>query len=303
MIAITAEESLARATLVPRSGQFQKGAQDGLIDRIEYTLGALVDDFVSAPSRAGLFEVGAVAEVVMLGRDLPSGRRFAQLLGKAARRWSEDGLFEDVCFSEAHLTHHAMLLLQFAGPVRSDVLKALSSHALIGRSEWPTLTQLCINTLLAQYDIDLPFPETEIADLTAGIDKRCLRAESTEYDLALLLTTAQLLHDRQIAPSGLQLMAGVPRILPRVLLVQALRAGNWNWASVLAFLCHRVFGLPSYLDQALRGALDELPTTLEYFDLPKGIRDQSEYFSRSVRALRLRSAAALAMYLDCGHKE
>lgn len=280
--------------------QIQSGTQESLIAQIERGLSCLVDDFVSAPSRAGLFEIGTVAEVVVLGRDQPSGQRFARLIGKAGRSWSEHGMFEDVCFSEVHLMHHTLLLLQFTEDVRAEVLQALSSQAMIGRSEWPTLTQLCINTLLHQYKIELPFPETEIADLAAGIDKRCLRAQSGEYDLALLLTMAHLLQDRQITRLRPLLLAGMPRILPRVLLVQALRAGNWNWAPVLAFLCRKAFGLPGYLDQTLRRSFRDVPIALDHFDLPKAIREQSEYFSRSVRALRLRSAAALAMYLDGG---
>ena len=299
MTAVIVEEPPAKSAAFTKDGRIRENAKEALVGQIERELSILLEDFNSAPSRAGMFEVGTVAEVVILGRDLPSGQRLARLIGKAGRRWMDRGLFEDVCFSEAQLMYHTMLLFQLTGQVPCDILQALSDKGMIGRSEWPVLTQLCIATMLNQSGVQLPLPETETADLTACIDKRCLRAQSGEYDLALLLTTAQLLQDRQIARLRPSLLTGVPRILPRVLLVQALRAGNWNWVSVLSFLCRRSFGLPDYLDQALRCALSEIPATSENFDLPKDICEQSEHFSRSVRALRLRGTAALAMYMDC----
>lgn len=298
MTTLAVGNSLAQEVIV-KSGRVREDAWEALSDLIEREMSLLLEDFISAPSRAGLFEVGTLAEVVILGRDLPSGRRFATLIGNAGLRWIESGLFEDVCFAEAQLMHHTMLLLHLAGTVPPEVLQALSNQGMIARSEWPVLTQLCSATLLNQLGVHVPLPETETADFTAWIDKRCLRAQSSEYDLALLLTAAQLLQDEAVARSRPTLTTHAPRILPRVLLVQSLRAGNWNWASVLLFLCRRSFGLPVYLDEASREALREVPATLNHFDLPKDIHKQSDHFSRSVRALRLRSAAALAMYMDC----
>lgn len=295
-------ESFAPAPVNAASSCAHGTMRGTLLEQIERELEVILDDFDSAPSRTSLFEVGTVAEVVILGRDLPTGQRLARVIGQAGRRWIERGLFEDVCFSEAQLTHHTMLLLVLSAPVPSEVLQALSDQRMIGRSEWPVLTQLCIGTMLNQAGINLALPEADIEDLTACIDKRCLRAQSGEYDLALLLTAAQLLQDDSLARLRPSLRAAAPHVLPRVLAVQALRAGNWNWLAVLAFLCRRSFGLPDYLDQALQHALSDVPTSWDQFDLPKDIREQSEHFSRSVRALRLRSAAALALYLDCCQK-
>jgi|SRR5262245_29389696 len=281
-------------------GAIDRTAYEGLITDLERQLQNVLDDFSAAPSRDYLFEVGAIAEVAVLGQDLPSGERLTALMRQAAADWSRRGLLEEVCFSETLLTYHTAILLLLAGPVDCSVFRRLSDAAMIGRSEWPALTQLHISALFRKCGIDSTLPGSELADFTLRIDKRCLRARSDEYDLTLLLTVAHLMQLSETGGMSSHIPCGKPRVLPHLLLTQALRGRNLNWLPILVFLCRRFFGLPRDIGKAARVMLGEVAATPGSFDPPPAnFRREMEYFSRSARSLRIRSATAFAFYLDC----
>ncbi|MBO0724797.1 MAG: hypothetical protein J2P52_04275 [Blastocatellia bacterium] len=281
------------------SGAVNRPAYEALTGDIERQLQNVLDDFNAAPSRDYLFEAGAIAEIAILGRDLPSGRRLAAPIGKAAADWARRGLLEEVCFSETLMTYHASILLLLAGEVDWSVLQRLSDAGMIGRSEWPVLTQLYISATFRKCGIVSAIPGSELADFTARIDKRCLRASSTEYDLALLLMVAQLAQLGETDGMSSAVPYGKPRLMPQLLLTQALRWRNLNWLPVLVFLCRRFFSLSPAIEEAARRTLGEVAATPGSFDThPDDLRRETEYFSRTARSLRIRSATAFAFYLD-----
>ena len=294
-----AETASCELTLFTRDGEARAAAHELLAAQLEEQLSTVLGDFEAAPSRAGLLELGTIAEVLVLGRDLPTGRRLASSVGAAAARWSQSGILESLCFTEAQLTYHIALLLLFAGGQPRDVLQALCDRGLIGRSEWPLLTQLSVSAMFFQCGLETILPKAEHADLTVRLDKRCLRAKSNEYDLSLLLTVAQLIDLRRIEQLRTLVPPGTPGMLPRLLLTQALRAGNWNWVAVLAFLCHRFFGLPEHLEHATRLALSRVDASPESLGLPPDdISRDTDYFERPVRGLRIRSGVGLALFIE-----
>jgi hypothetical protein len=264
---------------------------------LEIQLNAILNDFESAPSRAGLFEVGVIAEVVTLARDLPSARVFVKLLGAASTRWAQSGLLEDLCFCESKLIYFSALLLSLTEQAPLEVFSVLSRHGLIGRSEYGGLTQLFISAMLSCRDENPILPQLELASLTINIDKRCLQSRTNELDLSSLMIAAQLI---QLRKGRLRPLLGLstPGIFPNVLLVQAIRNKNWNSVSLLSFLCRYIFSMPDYLNQTSRAACITLIQHPESF-LPSMnvIHDEITLHERTARSLKLRSAIALLLYI------
>src|ERR1700683_2128733 len=61
----------------------------------------LLDSFAAAPTCSGLFDVGAVAEMVALGDAVPGIEGLRSAVCDAAARWLQSGVIEDLCFSRA----------------------------------------------------------------------------------------------------------------------------------------------------------------------------------------------------------
>ncbi len=258
----------------------------------------LLDGFEAAPSRSGLFDVGAVAEIVALGGVVPGIERIRKPVCNAAARWLRSGILEEFYFSRVELAYYTALLAYLAqrGETYSaadmSVIKRLCEGRLIGRSEMPVLTQRLIAAYLTRCGIDADFGDLGERDLARMIDKRVLRGRSDEYDILVVIMCAQLLH---LEP---QLARTRPSLYPQALLVQAIRSSNVNWLPVLAFLCANWFALEEGLrSAALACMLQNLPARGELLPAPQAAVIDSEYIGRAGRGLRIRSTLALAFSL------
>lgn len=258
----------------------------------------LLAEFEEAPSRSGLFDVGAVAEVVVLGNDIPQVAEVRQAVCDGAARWLRSGLLEDLCVSRVELMCHGALLCYLAQqsesfrPCEMTIMKRLCEGRIIGRSEMPVLTQQLVAAYLTNCGISADFGDLGHRDFSRMIDKRALRARSDEYDLIVLLMCAQLLH-LGACPKD----AG-PTLYPRLLLTQAIRSQNANWLPVLTLLCDRFFQLDGGLrEAALAAMLQNLPADGELLPAPQGVGVDNEFIGRAGRGLRIRSTVALLFSL------
>jgi hypothetical protein len=264
----------------------------------EAEISRLLDGFEAAPTCTGLFDVGAVAEMVVLGYAVPGIEPLRNIVSGAAARWLRSGVLEDFCFSRVELSCYTAMLACLAqrsdtySPGDMAVMKRLCEGRLIGRSEMPVLTQRLTAAYLTRCGIDADFGDLGRRDLAGMIDRRVLRARSDEYDLLNVIMCAQLLHLEPHAPHSR------PSLFPHALLVQAIRSGNANWAPVLAYLCANWFSLKDGLRSAsLRCLLENLPARGELLPAPRGAVIDSEYIGRAGRGLRIRSTLALAFSL------
>ena len=258
----------------------------------------LLDGFEAAPTCSGLFDVGAVAEIVALGDAVPGIEGLRGAVCDAAARWLKSGVLEDLCFSRMELSYYTALMAYLArrggGYEAGDmsVMKSLCEGRLIGRSEMPVLTQRLTAAYLTRCGIDADFGDLGQRDLARMIDKRVLRARSDEYDVLVVIMCAQLLH---LEPDSFH---SRPASYPQALLVQAIRSANINWLPVLAFVCEHWFSLQDGLRRAaLECLLQNLPAPGELLPAPQGAVIDSEYIGRAGRGLRIRSTIALAFSL------
>ena len=170
-----------------------------LVVTCQAELGRLLSGFEAAPSSSGLFDIGAVAEIAVLGDGVPEIEPIRQILCDSAARWLRSGVLEDLCFPRVELTYTAALLAYLAqrsrgfSPGDMAVMKRLCEGGLIGRSEVPVLTQRLIAAYLTRCGIETDFGDLGRRDLMKMIDKRVLRVRSDEYDLLVVLMCAQLL--------------------------------------------------------------------------------------------------------------
>lgn len=259
----------------------------------------LIREFDSNPSRSAFYDIGAVAEVLVLCVEIPAAESLLQLLRDASARWLKSGLFEDLLIARAEFAYHIAMLCYLAQDARSwnpadmDVIRDLYNGRMITRSEMPLLRQRLIIAYLAQCGLQTYSGQPESRDLERSINRRGLRARYDEFDLQVLLMCAQLL---QLKGSEVQ---EVPRTYPQVLLVQAMRSENRNWAPVLTLLCSRFFeARESLLHAALQSMQDLIPSPGQLLPPPPTSHLDSEYISRTERGLRLRSTIALALTLD-----
>ena len=267
-----------------------------LVVTCQAELGRLLSGFEAAPSSSGLFDIGAVAEIAVLGDGVPEIEPIRQILCDSAARWLRSGVLEDLCFPRVELTYTAALLAYLAqrsrgfSPGDMAVMKRLCEGGLIGRSEVPVLTQRLIAAYLTRCGIETDFGDLGRRDLMKMIDKRVLRVRSDEYDLLVVLMCAQLLRMEEQVQR--------PAIYPQVLLVQAIRSGNANWLPVLAFVCAQSFSLDEDIRKAaLESILERMPARGELLPAPRGVGIDSEYIGRAERGLRIRSTAALILSL------
>jgi hypothetical protein len=258
----------------------------------------LVADFEAAPTCSGLFDIGAVAELLVLGDSIPEAEPLRQLVCGGASRWLRTDILEDLCFSRTELTYYVALLAYMAQ--RSNVnfaadmtmMRRLCEARLIGRSEMPVMTQHLTAAYLARCGVETDFGDLGRRDLVRMIDKRVLRLRSDEYDVLAVLMLAQLL---RLDPG---LVGRRPTLYPQVLLVQAIRSGNANWLPVLAFVCTRWFSLDHRLrNTALRALLENLPAQGELLPAPKASGIECEYIGKARHGLRIRSTIALVFSL------
>ncbi len=259
---------------------------------------ALADDFQVVPTSSGLFDVGAVAELVVLGDVAPEAQPLCQLLGEAAATWLRSGVLEDLCFSRVEFTYYVALLAYLAQRSHAHsipdmtVMKRLCQARLIGRSEMPVMTQQLTAAYLTRCGVETDFGDLGRRDLIRMIDKRVLRLRADEYDVLALLMFAQLL---RLDPGS---VGRRPVLYPQVLLVQAIRSRNANWLPVLAFLCAHFLQLEHGLrDVALQSLLEYLPARGELLPAPKASGREEEYVGTAGRGLRIRSTIALLLSL------
>ena len=258
----------------------------------------LLASFEAAPSCSGLFDVGAVAEILALGDVVPGAERICKPVCDAAARWLNRGILEDLCFWRVELSYYAALLACLAqggesySPDDMTVMKRLSEGRLIGRSEMPVLTQRLTAAYLSRCGSNADFGDLGQRDLARMIDKRVLRGRSDEYDLLVVIMCAQLLH---LEPHSFHTR---PSLYPQTMLMQAIRSVNVNWLPVLAFVCDHWFSLENGLrDAAAECILQNLPAAGELLPAPQGAVIDSEYIGRAARGLRIRSTIALAFSL------
>jgi hypothetical protein len=258
----------------------------------------LLDGFEAAPTCSGLFDVGAVAEIVALGDAVPGIEGLRSAVCDAAARWLKSGVIEDLCYLRVELSYYTALMSYLAqrgsGYKAGDmsVMKRLCEGRLIGRSEMPVLTQRLTAAYLTRCGIDADFGDLGQRDLARMIDKRVLRARSDEYDVLVVIMCAQLLH---LEPDSFH---SRPASYPHAMLVQAIRSANINWLPVLAFVCEHWFSLQDGLRRAaLECLLQNLPAPGELLPAPQGAVIDSEYIGRAGRGLRIRSTIALAFSL------
>lgn len=261
-------------------------------------LGRLLSDFEEAPSSKSLFEIGAVAELLVLAEELPCSEPLLQMLCDGAAKWLRSGILEELSFSRVELGCHAALLLYLAqrgrgySPADMATMRRLCEGRLFGRSEMPVLNQQLMAAYLSRCGVDRDFGEVGRRDLVQMIDKRVLRARSDEYDVQVLLMCAQLMK------LGCYTTANRPDTYPRVLLVQAIRSGNANWIPILTFLCAQWFRLDDGLHTAaLESILQQLPARGELLPAPASTGLDNEHITRARRGLRIRSTIAIALSL------
>lgn len=268
-----------------------------LLSTCQAELAHLLTAFENKPTSSGLSDAAAVAEVLVLGDDIPSAALLWQMLSDAAAGWLRLGLLEELCYSRVELIYPAVLLAYMARCGASfsadmTVMKRLCEGRLIGRSEVPVLTQHLIAAYFTRCGVDADFGDLGRRDLVKMIDKRALRARSDEYDVLVVLMCAQLL----------QLEGGSalerPTLYPQLLLTQAIRLGNTNWVPVLAFLCGRSFSLDDRLRSAAFESMIEAPPARgELLPIPRAAAIDREYIGRAGRGLRIRSTVALMLSL------
>jgi hypothetical protein len=270
----------------------------GLFATCQTEIMRLLTAFADAPSRSGLADVGAVAELVVLGDRVPDTVDLRKPVCDAAARWLRSGLLEDLSVARVELMYHTALLCYLAQqsdtfePADMVVMKRLCEGRIIGRSEMPVLTQQLVAAYLTRCGIATSFGDLGERDFTQMIDKRALRARSDEYDLLVLLMCAQLIRLGACPPEFR------PALYPRLLLVQSMRSRNANWLPVLSFLCSRYFPVDDGLRRAaLNRILLTLPAPGELLPAPQGAGIDSEFIGRAGRGLRIRSTLALIFAL------
>ena len=258
----------------------------------------LLDGFDAAPTCSGLAQVGAVAEMVVLGDTVPGSEALREAVCDSAASWLRRGILEEFCISRVELTYHAALLAFLAQRARAycpgDMagLKRLCEGRLIGRGEMPVLTQTLTAAYLTRCGIDADFGDLGRRDLARMIDKRVLRPRSDEYDVLAVILYTQLVH---LDPQSVH---GRPALYPQALLVDAIRSANVNWLPVLTFLGTRSFAVDDRLQRAaFQSILQSLPARGELLPAPPGAGIDSEYIGRAGRGLRIRSTIALAYSL------
>src|SRR5690242_13657493 len=144
----------------------------------------LLDAFESAPTRSGLFDIGAVAEVAVLGDGIPEAQGLRRMIADGAARCLRSGLLEELCFARVELTYHAALLAYLARtsasftPTDLATMKRLCEGRLIGRSEMPVLSQHLVAAYLTRCGVEADFGDLGDRDLATMIDKRVLRGRS-----------------------------------------------------------------------------------------------------------------------------
>lgn len=258
----------------------------------------LIEELETAPSRTAFFDVGAVAEVLVLTTGILEAEALTRVLRDAAAKWLKSGLLEDLLMARAEFAYHIALLSYLArsaaswSPSDMEVIGDLSKGRLIARNEIPVLRQHLITAYFSRCGLQADFGQLGRRNLAQLVDRRALRARSDEFDLLVLLMCAQLLQlEHNPEYQG-------PRTYPQVLLGQAMRAGNTNWLPVLTFLCGRFFGLPEPLRRAAFNILQEsIPPEGQLLPAPPANQIDSEYIERTERGLRLRSTIALALSL------
>jgi len=270
----------------------------GLLFTCERELARLITAFEDAPSSSGLSGAAAVAEVLVLGEDIPFAESLQTMLSDAAARWLRLGMLEELCYARVELVYPAVLLAYLARRSASfraqdgEVIQRLCEGRLIARSEVPVLTQRLIAAYLRRCGADVDFGEFGGRDLVKMVDKRALRARSDEYDMLVVLMCAQLLH--LLGVSALER----PGLYPQLLLAQAVRSANENWLPVLVFLCTRWFPAAAGLRNAALDRITEiLPAPGDLLPAPRATDVDQEYIGRTGRGLRIRSTIALIFAL------
>lgn len=271
--------------------QATKACEDALQDRLNYIGERATTD--------ALIDIGTVAELTNLVLDEPLFVTSRSIIAEATMGWLRTGLLEHIMMSAGHHLYHCTLLLVNAARVgvltnqEITTVSTLTSHAMIGRSELPTLTMYAIASNLGQSGVTVELPRFPAAASRAAIDKRALRARSDENDIAALLMVCNLASDNALAAKDL------PQLLPRIMLIQSLRAENANWIAILALLVRECFGAPQPVQAA---ALAWLTANIEpsehLLPVPAATQLESEFFERAPTGLRMRSTLAYCRLIE-----
>src|SRR5271156_5342160 len=89
--------------------------REKILATAEQELDRLLADFHASPSRTGLSDIGATAEVLLLGRGFRAARVLTAALADAASCWLSSGLLEDIFFfGDSGLAYHVALLSYLA---------------------------------------------------------------------------------------------------------------------------------------------------------------------------------------------
>jgi len=272
--------------------------------RLDETVGAELDSalhrFSVDRTINSILDVGAVVEVLQSAPQLPSFARARAQVAAAAQQWLKSGLLPELMVMKGALSHPITLLVEIATEAPAyrsgdlDPLAAMVEGGLVGRGELPTLTLQLVSAAFSRLGITIPAVAGRAEDLRRIVDKRVLRSRSDEYDLATLMMAAQLFRAKSTPRDSM------PKVFPRIMLVEALRCGHLNWIALLALLNGHVFpqaprammlGARAQLEKAVKGGTDLLP-------MPNPDVLYSEFLERSDLGLRLRSTLACYAFLN-----
>lgn len=268
-----------------------------IVKLCEAQLQRLIGELERSPSRTAFFDIGTVAEVLILAAGSYATQGLIEMLSDAADGWLKSGLMEELGVARAEFAYHIALLCYMAQssafwiPSDMEGIAGLANGRLIARNEIPVLRQHLLTAYFSGCGVQADFGQLGRRDLVKIVDRRVLRARSDEFDLLVLIMCAQLLQFDGARQK--------PRVYPQVMLGQAIRSKNTNWIPVLTLLCQRFFGLPEPLHRtALKVMQESIPAEGELLTAPPGHQIDSEYLERTEKGLRLRSTIALAVSLS-----
>jgi hypothetical protein len=271
---------------------------NALLQRLEEELCRSLTQFGESPSRTGLFEVAAVAELVGLDSGSFHADSLSTLLRSHVALWCEWGLLEDLLFTEPSYAYHTALLMAFAPSQYRDDLRPLWTNGLLGRTEWPILQQIMITSALA------PWESQEVSALLKSVPRwfalgpRTLRSNADDFDISALLQLAQVLNLRVPEVVEFRRSQNGCQKLCRELLALTLRTGDLNRMPVLGYLGARFFDMARSLLSTVKETLESrLASWNSFTSIQDHLHTVSDDLGLTQRALVLRSATAWALLL------
>ena len=261
-------------------------------------LASRIADMDAAPSVDALFDISAVAELLLALPEEPAFMSANELLGTASLRWLRAGMLEGILMSHSEHSYHVSLLMRLAmavGGVRSSdrtwISNVVGQYGIL-KVELPTLMLRAADLHFSHALGVAASALTRHVHNRISIDKRVLRCRTDEQDVSALCVVAQLFSADDIGQQEL------PGIMPHVMLLHSIRTCNLNWIAILALLKARIFCAPSPLLLHARTAI-HAGMRLSQAILPQSSSEEAhnEYTIRARQGLRIRSSLACVALL------